>query len=252
MSFEKHLIDSVGSASAAKEKSLENPDSRKILDILSRLMNQSIYVADFSSGEFLYVSDHPLFLCGHSAKEVKEMGFSFYEKIIAPEDLPLIMNVNENGFRFFNTKYPEDYREHCYFSVDFRIRQANGNLVLISQRLVPLQLSDDNQIISTLCFISPSNASGPGNAIIQNLLEPFQFQFNTLTHRFDRCDQNQLSDREKEVLSLCAKGDSNKVISKRLNISEFTVKHHKRNIFRKLEVHNTLEAVNFAISNRLV
>ncbi len=252
MSFVMHLIDSVGSASSAGKESLGKPDPWKILDMFSRLMNQSIYVADFSRGEFLYVSEHPLFLCGHSAQEVKEMGFSFYEKIIAPEDMPVIMDVNENGFRFFNTKHPEDYREHCYLSVDFRIRQEDGSLVLISQRLVPLQLSDDNRIISTLCFVTPSHGSGPGNAVIQNLLEPFQYQFNALTRRFDLRNQNQLSGREKEVLSLCVKGDGNLAISKSLNISQSTVKQHKGNIFRKLGVSNTSEAVYYAISNRMV
>jgi DNA-binding CsgD family transcriptional regulator len=137
-------------------------------------------------------------------------------------------------------------------SVDFRIRQKDGNLVLISQRLVPLHLSDDNRIISTLCFVSPSHAPGPGNAVIQNLLEPFQYQFNSLTHRFDLRNQNQLSGREKEVLSLCVKGDGNLAISKCLNISQSTVKQHKRNIFRKLGVSNTSEAVYYAISNRMV
>ncbi|WP_291856513.1 helix-turn-helix transcriptional regulator [Marinilabilia sp.] len=252
MSFVKHLIDSVGSASSAGDEPLEKPDPWKLLDIFSRLMNQSIYVADFSRGEFHYVSDHPLFLCGHSAQEVKEMGFSFYEKIIAPEDMPVVMDVNENGFRFFNTKHPEDYREHCYLSVDFRIRQEDGSLVLITQRLVPLELSDDNRIISTLCFVSPSQASGAGNAVIQNLMEPFQYEFNALTRRFILHEQNQLSGREKEVLSLCAKGDGNLAISNNLNIAESTVKQHKRNIFRKLGVRNTSEAVYYAISNRMV
>jgi len=123
---------------------------------------------------------------------------------------------------------------------------------LISQRLVPLELSDDNRIISTLCFVSPSQASGAGNAVIQNLMEPFQYEFNVLTCRFILHEQNQLSGREKEVLSLCAKGDGNLAISNNLNIAESTVKQHKRNIFRKLGVRNTSEAVYYAISNRMV
>jgi len=252
MSFVKHLIESVGSASSAGNESRGKPDPWKILDIFSRLMNQSIYVADFSRGEFLYVSEHPLFLCGHSPDEVKEMGFSFYEKIIAPEDIPLVMDVNENGFRFFNTKHPEDYREHCYLSLDFRIRQEDGSLILISQRLVPLELSEDNRLISTLCFVTPSYASGPGNDVIQNLKEPLQYRFNTITRRMDIREQAQLSVREKEVLSLCVKGDANLTISERLNIAESTVKQHKRNIFRKLGVSNISEAVYYAISNRMV
>lgn len=248
MSFVKHLIDSVGSAVSAGGIPAEMPDSSKLLDTFSLLMNQSIYVADFSRGKFLYVSDHPLFLCGFSAREVKEMGFSFYEKIIAPEDMPLVMDVNENGFRFFNTKHPDD----CFLSVDFRIKQEDGGLMLVTQRLVPLLLSDDNKLISALCFVVPSHSSGPGNAVIQSLSEPFQYRFNAFTRRFNFRNQHLLSKREKEVLSLCAKGFGNQEISKALNIALPTVKHHKQNIFQKLGVSSTSEAVCFAFRNRML
>ena len=252
MSFVKHLIDSVGSAVTAEGIPVEMPDSFKLLDVFSTLMNQSIYVADFSRGKFLYVSDHPLFLCGFTAGEVKQMGFSFYEKIIAPEDIPLVMNVNENGFRFFNTKHSLNCRDDCFLSVDFRIKQEDGGLMLVTQRLVPLVLSDDNKLISALCFVVPSYSSCPGNAVIQSLSEPYQYRFNPFTRRFDFRNQHQLSKREKEVLSLCAKGCGNQEISKVLNIALSTVKHHKQNIFQKLGVSSTSEAVYYAIRNRML
>ncbi len=36
----------------------------------------SIYVIDFNKKGFLYVSDNPLFLCGMSAEQVREMGLT--------------------------------------------------------------------------------------------------------------------------------------------------------------------------------
>jgi DNA-binding NarL/FixJ family response regulator len=49
--------------------------------------------------------------------------------------------------------------------------------------------------------------------------------------------------RELDVLRLAAKGMSNKVIAKELNISEHTVATHFINIFRKMGVENRTEAV---------
>ncbi|MGH7800917.1 MAG: LuxR C-terminal-related transcriptional regulator [Thermodesulfobacteriota bacterium] len=54
-----------------------------------------------------------------------------------------------------------------------------------------------------------------------------------------------LTKREKEIIQLVAKGNSNKGISKKLSIREQTVKNHLQNIFHKLGISNRLDlAVN--------
>jgi DNA-binding CsgD family transcriptional regulator len=56
-----------------------------------------------------------------------------------------------------------------------------------------------------------------------------------------------LSRREREVLQLAADGLPNKEISKKLFISEVTVKVHLRHIYRKLGVRNRTEAACYAV-----
>jgi len=53
-----------------------------------------------------------------------------------------------------------------------------------------------------------------------------------------------LSQREKEVLELVAKGLLYKEIAQRLTISAETVKKHLKNIYQKLHVQNKVEALN--------
>lgn len=65
-------------------------------------------------------------------------------------------------------------------------------------------------------------------------------QFNTLTKR------------EKDVLLLVKKGESNKSVADKLDISEITVKSHLNNIFKKLNVTNRTQAVLFAMQMNLV
>lgn len=62
---------------------------------------------------------------------------------------------------------------------------------------------------------------------------------------------NQLSEREKEVLKLVAKGMVNKDIAGALFISEKTVKNHISSIFRKLDVQDRTKAAVFAIKHHL-
>ena len=61
-----------------------------------------------------------------------------------------------------------------------------------------------------------------------------------------------LSARETAVLTVAAKGCSNKEIAEKLFITERTVKAHMSSIFKKLNVKNRTAAVTMAISSSRV
>jgi two-component system NarL family response regulator len=61
-----------------------------------------------------------------------------------------------------------------------------------------------------------------------------------------------LTDREMEVLRLVAQGLNNRDIAKQLFISENTVKNHIRNILEKLHLHSRMEAVVYAVREKLL
>lgn len=58
-----------------------------------------------------------------------------------------------------------------------------------------------------------------------------------------------LTHRELEIIGLLGSGASNGEIAERLFVSEHTVKSHLYNIFRKIDVHNRIQAVNWARQN---
>ena len=60
-----------------------------------------------------------------------------------------------------------------------------------------------------------------------------------------------LTDRELDVLRLVAQGLTNREIAEQLYIAENTVKNHVRNILEKLHLHSRMEAVLYAVREKL-
>ena len=62
----------------------------------------------------------------------------------------------------------------------------------------------------------------------------------------------QLTHRERQVLSLLARGMTGREIGEQLEVSANTVRSHVQTILTKLQVHSRVEAVSFALHNGLV
>jgi two-component system nitrate/nitrite response regulator NarL len=60
-----------------------------------------------------------------------------------------------------------------------------------------------------------------------------------------------LSGREREILGLIARGDSNKLIARELDIAETTVKVHVQHIFRKLNLSSRVQVAVYAAARGL-
>lgn len=58
-----------------------------------------------------------------------------------------------------------------------------------------------------------------------------------------------LTDRQRQILTMLANGSSTKMISKELNISMKTVEFHKANITRKLGVRTTADLIRVALAS---
>jgi DNA-binding NarL/FixJ family response regulator len=80
-------------------------------------------------------------------------------------------------------------------------------------------------------------------------------EFASMIRRGDERQQvpaPRLTDREMDVLRLVAKGLNNRDIARALFISENTVKNHIRNILEKLQLHSRMEAVVYAVREKLL
>lgn len=77
------------------------------------------------------------------------------------------------------------------------------------------------------------------------------YQFNQVSFQKKRMTQD-LSEREKQVVVLISKGKSVREMASELGCSENTIKSHKSNIMRKIEVSNSAGISAWAYKTKLV
>jgi DNA-binding NarL/FixJ family response regulator len=99
------------------------------------------------------------------------------------------------------------------------------------------------------------SVAGGQSLISPSMASKLLSEFATMIKKGDERQQvpaPRLTDRELEVLKLVAKGLNNRDIAKQLFISENTVKNHIRNILEKLQLHSRMEAVVYAVREKLL
>ena len=77
-------------------------------------------------------------------------------------------------------------------------------------------------------------------------------QIQSFTAKEEEVKQYKLSEREIEIIKLLAEGLSSNQIGDRLFISQHTVKTHRKNILKKLELHNTSELIQYSLNNGII
>lgn len=63
---------------------------------------------------------------------------------------------------------------------------------------------------------------------------------------------DKLTPREKDILACLARGESNKLIARKLDLAESTVKIHVQNVLKKLKLSSRVQAAVFAVEQRWI
>ncbi|ADQ82349.1 helix-turn-helix transcriptional regulator [Riemerella anatipestifer] len=226
-------------------------DYISVVDAFARLSYKSIYVIDYQNQSFEYVSNNPLFLCGLSSQEVKELGYAFYFRNVKKEDLELLMKINEVGFSFYE-RIPIEERKLYTISYDFHLINERNKPVLVNHKLTPIFLNEKGKIWKAMCLVALSSNQTEGNIIISKQGSEDFWKFNLDTNVWEKEQKVKLSEREFNILELSARGFTINEIAEKIFVSSDTVKFHRRKIFDKFNVQSISEALSYAKINKLI
>ena len=118
-------------------------------------------------------------------------------------------------------------------SIVNKVKQHNGDGFLIKNCS-----SDD--LLRALDSVFESNAFYRGKGVKSNVVETDGF-----------LEKIKITRREKEIILELVKGNNVPQIEKTLFISAYTVETHKKNIFKKLDIHNSIDLVKIVNEKQL-
>jgi DNA-binding CsgD family transcriptional regulator len=222
----------------------------KTHEAIARMTYKSLYIIDYFKKNFLYVSDNPLFLCGNTADEVKENGYSHYMENVPDEEFLLLEEINRAGFDFFE-KTPHEDRYKYTISCDFYIKNGKKK-ILINHKLTPILLTKEGKVWLASCLVSLSPGNKSGNVEIRKSGQMLFWRYSFENHRWNEITGLALNNIEKEILILSKQGLTMIEIADKLCFGIDSIKSHKKNIFKRLGVKNVAEAIAFAECYKLL
>lgn len=142
------------------------------------------------------------------------------------------------------------------FNYDIRTRTNKGDRRWLNMSVLTSKIGGDGDKKMIIHLFRDVTQKKDGEMFFRRIVEIAQRSRITPFETGDRKDPDQHIDkltlREREVLTLLARGLSTKEIAEELFISTSTVRNHLQNIFDKLGVHSRPEAIAYAYQNGLI
>lgn len=219
---------------------------RNSVQELSRLSNSCLFTVDVYKGIYDYASEgfSELFGFRQAHLDTIQRQGDLLEERMHPDDRgQLLKKQIEHSHFIYSLPAADrnDYRQSFQFRM-LNSKQQYVN-VISTQQVIQKDRNGKAWIILGAMHISPDQVqTGKIKHTVFNrkngeIVNPLLYSSTT---------DIGLTGREKEILSLIKQGLLSKEIAFRLNISVNTVNNHRKNILTRLEVNNSIEAINLA------
>jgi DNA-binding CsgD family transcriptional regulator len=169
--------------------------------------------------------------------EAEQLSLELLYRAIHPDDLAAVMRASELATEFLQQCAPNeaDNAPPC-FSVDYRLRCLGGQYLHMLRQNFIIAQDEQGRPLATASLFTDITAH-KSTADVRFSLDHPGFA-SWLAQRKGKREEDELSDREQEILTLILAGETNAAIADKLFISYFTVKTHRRNIQRKIKSKN--------------
>jgi DNA-binding CsgD family transcriptional regulator len=218
----------------------------------------SIYLLDYTTGNYVVLSDNCIREMGYYKEDYQDGGLPFTISNFNPQDMRVF---NEHIFpdrvKFLKGIPPEEHAQYV-FSHNYRHRGKDGKYMTLLQRNAFIRSDKNGKPLMSLGMVLNVEHYKNPNTVVQ-LIEKVDANgpssVGTVqlkkTYFVDEAD-SVLTKREKEILNLLSEGLSTKQIADRIFLSEHTVTVHRRNMMAKTNTANVAELLAWAIRKEII
>jgi DNA-binding CsgD family transcriptional regulator len=223
------------------------------IDVFSSVLIGSIYIIDFQKQCFRYISDHNLFLCGHSREEAMQSGYKFYSEIVHKSDFKLMIKMYRAILRYID-EYPETQENINYFSFTLRIKDSPSmykpDYLMVYHKLKPVFF--DTILRFGVCALTCSVVRNSGNlrVYLKNNRDFDEYSFRS--EKWSRRQDEHLTEQELMILKLSKQRICNKEIAAKMRISYDRLRHINMQLFQKINVETMEQAVIYATNHSML
>jgi PAS domain S-box-containing protein len=240
-SWEKLFMETLGKSSREPFRGTVKVNAQ-VLELFDH-SNQFFFIADYSRLKMLFVSPNVLNVIGY---EPEEFDFRTLFGIIHPDDRKAVFEIGKMVLNREMNYISGSSHRHIALYIAYRASRKNGRFTWIS--LTISRHIDPEGRIFELGEIRDISHVRRGTSVTFALLGGKPLKDLPQGSR----DELSISRREQEIIFYISKGYTSRKIAYELNLSEFTVNTHRRNIMRKTGTTNMVDLLLFAASNGII
>jgi DNA-binding CsgD family transcriptional regulator len=189
-----------------------------------------------------YVSESCQAVLGYSVGEMKRKTVGEIIELIHPEDIDNFMRC----LSFVEKYEPYDPTQYRILT-HYRLKNKEGKYIQICDEKIGLQSQSGKYIY--MAILQDASKEHRTNNVKVEILKKYKSGFLKIASYNPMLEENDITPRQEEIISLIKKGFTNKEIADILHVSVYTVKNHKQALFKKRNVSSSLElaSLEFAI-----
>jgi DNA-binding CsgD family transcriptional regulator len=220
---------------------------RKIIEFDVYLPHNSTFfcITNTQDLSFEYISNNMEYCLAIEKSKLKKNGMRYFWNRIHPDDQEHWLTALKELMNFTIKEISVEDRHNMSYTWNFRFKNGNGEYINVIQNTTPLQYDESHKPIIGLAhytIVDPNiKMEVCASAKMLNGNNTYETKyFNNFSRKLLSLG---ISNRERDIVRLLILNYTSKQISKKLNISVYTVSTHRRNILKKLNISTTGELV---------
>jgi DNA-binding CsgD family transcriptional regulator len=197
-----------------------------------------ITLCPVSHPSMTYFSTNCADILGHKYDKLTKMNIQDLFRLIHPDDVRQLVNC----YSFLKTFQPMDQLIHR-INFYYRVVTGNGQYNHIRQENITMQ-NGENSSVHIMVFTDITEKEKFYHVKME-INKKIGNKFLKVYTYNPKQQESAITPRQTDIARLITKGFTNQEIADQLNVSVFTIKNHKQQLFKKVNVRNSVELVDY-------